>query len=163
MSDDQSKPVPIREPFLIENVPWDAYSQGTRFGSRYRQLATFGGASHVGVCLEELEPGKQSCPNHYHYLEEEQLMMLEGSCTLRLGDKDFVLTPGSYVVFPAGQQAGHHLFNHTTGVCRYLIIGERNPHDVIVYPDSGRVSVRLTGEGYDSSATMAYWQGEDIG
>ena len=35
----------------------------------------------------------------------------------------------------------------------------RFPNDVIVYPDSGRVSVRLTGEGYRKSAIMAYWEG----
>lgn len=41
--------------------------------------------------------------------------------------------------------------------------GERNPNDVIVYTDSGRVGVRLTGEGYRKSATMDYWEGEDAG
>ena len=41
--------------------------------------------------------------------------------------------------------------------CRYLIIGERNPHDVIVYADSGRIGVRLTGERYRKSATLDYW------
>ena len=86
--------------------------------------------------------------------------MLEGSCTLRLGDKTYLLNKASYVVFPAGQKAGHSLFNHTNEICRYLIIGERNPHDVIVYPDSNRVSVRLTGEGYNKAATMDYWDGE---
>jgi len=151
----------IYEPFSIDDVSWDSYSHGERFGSRYAQLAQFGGASHVGVCLEELAPGKQACPNHYHHLEEEQLMMLVGSCTLRLGDKTFVLHKGSYVVFPAGQKAGHSLFNHTSEVCRYLVIGERNPHDVIIYPDSNRVSVRLTDEGYNKAATMAYWDGEE--
>ncbi len=38
--------------------------------------------------------------------------------------------------------------------------GERNPNDVIVYTDSGRVGVRLTGEGYRKSATMDYWEVE---
>jgi len=33
--------------------------------------------------------------------------------------------------------------------------------DVIVYTDSGRVGVRLTGEGYRKSATLGYWEGED--
>ncbi len=150
----------IYQPFLVNDVPWDDYSHGARFGSRFRQLGEFGGASHVGVCIEELAPGKQACPNHYHHLEEEQLYLLDGSLTLRLGDKSYVMTAGAYVVFPAGQKAGHSLFNHSTEVCRYLLIGERNPHDVIVYPDTQRVSVRLTGEGYQKTATMEYWEGE---
>ena len=150
----------IYEPFIVDEVPWENFSHGKTFGSRYRQLAQFGGASHVGVCMEELAAGKQACPNHYHHLEEEQLMMMSGSCTLRLGEQEFILTEGSYVVFPAGQKAGHSLFNHSDQVCRYLVIGERNPHDVVVYPDSGRISVRLSGAGYDQNATMEYWDGQ---
>lgn len=150
----------IYEPFLIEDVAWDSFSHGERFGSRFRQLGEYGGCSHVGVCMEELAPGKFACPSHYHYLEEEQMMVLEGSLTLKLGDKEYIMRSGSYVVFPAGQAAGHSLYNHSDQVCRYLIIGERNKHDVIVYPDSNRVAVRLTGEGYNKAATMEYWEGQ---
>jgi uncharacterized cupin superfamily protein len=94
-------------------------------------------------------------------LEEEHLLMVEGSATLRLGEQSFELSAGSFVCFPAGQKAGHALINNSAAACRYLIIGERNPHDVIVYPESGRVSVRLTGEGYRKSATMDYWEGNE--
>ncbi len=153
----------IFEPFSVDTVPWTDYAHGKRFGMRFKELGEFGGCSHVGVCLEELAPGKQTCPAHYHMLEEEHLLMLEGSATLRLGDKAFELSAGNYVCFPAGQKAGHTLINNSGAPCRYLIIGERNPHDVIVYTDSGRVSVRLTGEGYDKSSTMEYWEGEDDG
>lgn len=150
----------ICEPFLVDDVPWESYTHGTRYGVRYRPLAQFGGASHVGVALEELVPGMQACPNHYHHLEEEQLYVLEGSLTLRLGDQTYLMNAGSYVVFPAGQALGHSLTNHTNTVCRYLVLGERNPHDVIVYPDSHRVTVRLTNESYDKAATLQYWERE---
>lgn len=149
----------IYEPFMVDEVPWDEHEHGERYGMRYRQLAQFGGCKNVGVCMEELAPGKQNCPNHYHHLEEEQVYVIEGSLTLRLGDNTYIMHAGSYVVFPAGQKAGHNLYNHTDATCRYLVIGERNPHDVIVYPDSKRVSVRLTGEGYNKAAPMAYWDG----
>jgi uncharacterized cupin superfamily protein len=147
----------IFEPFSVEEVAWEPYEHGERFASRTRQLGEFGGCKHVGVCMA---PGKQACPAHYHMLEEEHLLVLEGSLTLRLGERSFQLSAGSYVCFPAGQKAGHALLNNSGAVCRYLIIGERNPHDVIVYTDSGRVGVRLTGEGYRKSATMEYWEGE---
>ena len=150
------------EPFPADRVPWDEYSEGKRFGVRFQQLGQFGGGSHVGVCLEVLGPGKQSGPAHFHMLEEEHLFILEGKATLRLGDTFFELCAGTYACFPAGQKAGHALVNNTTEPCRYLIIGERNPNDVIVYTDSGRVSVRLLGEGYRRSATMEYWEGEDV-
>ena len=147
----------IYEPFAVEDVAWEEFSHGTRYATRFRQLGEFGGCQRVGVCLEELAAGMQAYPNHYHHLEEEQLYILAGSVTLRLGQRSYVMNAGSYVVFPAGQKAGHSIYNHGDVVCRYLVIGERNPQDVIVYPDSNRVSVRLTGEGYDKAATMEYW------
>jgi uncharacterized cupin superfamily protein len=148
------------QPFQIDEVPWENFAQGERFACRTKALGAFGGAAHVGVCLEELPPGKQACPTHFHHLEEEHLYLLEGTLELTLGNATYALSSGSYVCFPAGQQAGHSIRNIGTTVARYLIIGERNPHDVIVYTDSGRVSVRLTDEGYRKSSTMTYWEGE---
>lgn len=151
----------IFEPFVATDVPWEYFARGERFGCRFRQLGDYGGASHVGVALEELSPGKQACPNHYHMLEEEHLYVLDGNMNLHLGETTYELAAGSYVCFPAGQKVGHSLVNNSDAVCRYLIIGERNPHDVIVYPESERVSVRLMGEGYRKSASMDYWDGID--
>jgi uncharacterized cupin superfamily protein len=124
-----------------------------------------GDAYHVGVVLEELPPGKQSVPAHYHTQEEEHLYVLEGALTVRLGDERHEMKAGDYVCFPAGQQVGHCLINHTDKPCRYLIVGERNPNDVIVYPDSNKVLVRSLGrrEIYDRAAKRNYWDGEKTG
>jgi len=153
----------ITKPFAVEQVPWEDWAQGKNFGGRVRRLGQFAGSSHVGVVIEELPPGKKSCPAHFHMLEEEQLLMLEGEVTLRLGDSNYQLSAGDYVCFPAGQQAEHNLTNNGNAVCRYLVIGERNPNDVVIYPDSGKVLVCSTDEIYRKSATMAYWDGEDTG
>jgi uncharacterized cupin superfamily protein len=152
----------IFEPFHVDRVPVEEYSRGTRFGVRFRSLGEFGGGSHIGVSMEVLEPGRQTYPAHYHMLEEEHLLVLEGSATLRLGERTFELSVGHYVCFPAGQKAGHTLVNRTKEPCRYLIIGERNPNEVVVYTDSGRVGVRVLGEGYRKSATMEYWEDQAI-
>ena len=151
----------VFEPFSSQDVPWEDYSQGNKFGLRFRQLGEFGGGTHVGVGIEEIEPGKQSYPAHYHMLEEEHMLILEGALTVRLGEKHYEMAAGDYVCFPAGQKVGHCLINSGDAVCRYLIIGERNDQDVVVYTDTGRVGVRLTGEGYRKSATMDYWEDQD--
>ena len=54
---------------------------GDRFGIRFQRLGDFGGGSHVGVEIVVLEPGRQSYPSHYHLLEEEHLLVLEGKAT----------------------------------------------------------------------------------
>jgi uncharacterized cupin superfamily protein len=149
----------VYEPFEIGRVPWQEFWHGERFGMRYQQLGSFGGGSQISVSMEVLPPGRQANPAHYHLLEEEHVLVLEGTLTLRLGDRRFSLACGHYVCFPAGQKIGHALINETDEACRYLVFGNPQPHDVAVYPDSGRVSVKLTGEGYRQSATMDYWDG----
>jgi len=146
-------------PFSVEAVPWEEWAQGTRFGSRLRRLGDFGGGSHVGVVMEELSPGKQSSAAHYHLLEEEHVLVLDGQMTLRSDPDTYELAAGDYVCFPAGRTVAHTFINTGSAPCRFLVIGERNPHDVIVYPDSNKVLVRLTGEVYQK-APVDYWEGE---
>ena len=158
MADAAREPVP---PFPVESVPWEEWSHGQRFGSRFRPLTDRAGGSRIGVAIEELPPGRQSCPAHYHLLEEEHLLVLAGQATLRLGERRFALKAGDYVCFPAGQKAGHALFNHTDKPCRYILIGENNPNESCVYPDSNKVSNRWLGERYDRAAQRDYWDGEE--
>jgi uncharacterized cupin superfamily protein len=162
-ADDPGQAPTIHRPVSTESVPWEAWSQGTRFGSRFRHLtsAAVGTSYHVGIQIEELAPGHQSSPAHYHLLEEEHLLVLEGRPTLRLGAERFELSPGDYACFPAGQRAGHCLINESQAVCRLLVIGERSPNEVCVYTDSNKVMVRGNGEIYDRAAVRAYWDGEE--
>lgn len=94
----------IAEPFAVESVPWQGWSEGSRYGSRFRHLSAFGGASHVGVAMEELAPGMESSLNHYHMLEEEQALIVAGEMTLKLGDKTYLVKAGDYVCFSRGPE-----------------------------------------------------------
>ena len=147
------------EPFHVDQVPWQDVAHGERFAMRFRHLSSFGGGSQISVAMEVLPPGKQANQSHYHMLEEEHLFIIEGSITLRLGAKSYELSAGHYVCFPGGQKVGHSLVNQTSEPCRYLVFGNPQANDVVVFPDSGRVSVKLTGESYRKSATMEYWEG----
>lgn len=156
-------PKPIRS----SGVPWEDYTVGTRFGGRYRHLtlAAMGKGYHVGVAIEELDPGRQTNPAHYHIFEEEHVYILEGTLTVRLGDATYDMKAGDYVCFPAGQKAGHCLINNGNKTCRYVIVGERNPNEVSVYTDSNKVSVNALGRRaiFDLAALRGYWDGEDVG
>ncbi len=138
-----------------------------RFNIRYRHLtrAVVGDDYHVGVAIEELPPGMQSSPAHYHIFEEEHVYILEGALTLRLGAGTHEMKAGDYVCFPAGQKAGHCLINNSGAVCRYVIAGERHPNEVGVYTDTGKVLVRALGRRamFDLAATRGYWDGENTG
>jgi uncharacterized cupin superfamily protein len=152
----------VRGPISVEDTPWREWGRG-RFMGRVRHLTRRVGRPYrVGVLIEELQPGKQSCPAHYHLHEEEHVWMLEGVATLRLGDKRYAMKPGDYVCFPAGQREGHCLINESEQPCRYLVIGENNPNEVAVYTDSNKIMVRALGEIYDKGAKREYWDGETV-
>jgi uncharacterized cupin superfamily protein len=163
MSGPSEEPDP-RPPVASDTVPWEEWSQGSRFGSRYRHLTTaaVGENYHVGMQIEELAPGKQSSPAHYHMLEEEHILILKGQVTLRLGDKVHEMKEGDYVCFPAGQRAGHCMINNGSETCRFLVVGERNQNEICIYTDSNKVMVRALGlrRIFDMAADKDYWDGE---
>lgn len=158
---------PATRPLSSDDVAWTEWSEVPRFGLRYRHLsrAALGGNYQVGVAIEELPPGKQTAPAHYHIFEEEHVYVLEGSLTVRLGSARHAMQAGDYVCFPAGQKAGHCLVNDGDAPCRYVIVGERNPNEVSVFTDSGKVLVRSLGRRaiFDLVAVRGYWDGEDTG
>ena len=163
MAADKETPF-VRGPISSENIAWETWAEGTRFGSRARHLtsAAVGQDYHVGMVIEELAPGMRSCLAHYHMLEEEHALILEGQMTLRLGEQTYEMKAGDYVCFPAGQKAGHCFVNNSTAVCRFLMIGENNKNEVTVHTDSNKINVRSLGRGhiYDKANTKAYWDGE---
>jgi len=155
----------IRGPTAIEDIPWEESMQGVRFGMRYRVLSdTRGDGRKIGVSYEELPPGRQSVPFHYHLLEEEHIIALEGEATLRLGDQRYRIKAGDYVGFPAGQRAGHCLINETEAPFRYIMIGDHQPDDICIYPDSGKILIRSFDRAIiRDGERLDYWEGEDAG
>lgn len=154
-------------PISIEDIPWTTFDDVPNFGVRYRHLslAALGKDYRIGVAIEELPPGMRTAPAHYHIFEEEHLYILEGSLTLRLGSRSHAMKAGDYICFPAGQKAGHCLLNETDAPCRYVIIGENDPREVVVYTDTDKVLVRALGRRalFDMAAMRGYWDGEDTG
>jgi uncharacterized cupin superfamily protein len=157
----------LLKPISCDDVPWTEWSEVPRFGLRYRHLslAAMGEHYRVGVAIEELDPGKQTAPAHYHIFEEEHVFVLDGALTVRLGAESYRMRTGEYVCFPAGQRAGHCLINNTAETCRYVIVGERNPNEVVIYTDSNKVLVRALGRRalFDLAARRRYWDGENTG
>jgi uncharacterized cupin superfamily protein len=155
------------KPISSLDVAWTEWSEVPRFGVRYRHLtrAAVGEHYRVGVAIEELAPGKQSSPAHYHIFEEEHVYLLAGALTVRIGADTYAMTAGDYVCFPAGQKAGHCLINNSGATCCYVIVGENNPNEVVVYTDSNKVLVRALGRRaiFDLAARRGYWDGENTG
>lgn len=150
-------------PIAIESVAWTQWRQGVRFGSRYRTLSDTRGEDKrkIGVSYEELAPGKQSCPFHYHLLEEEHIVALEGEATLRLGEERYPIKAGDYVCFPAGERLGHCLINETDKPFCFLMIGDNEPNEIGIYPDSNKLMIRnLDRAILRDGERLDYWDDE---
>lgn len=167
VSNAEQAPAPPKPPISSRDLPWDEFPQAPGFTDRNKHLtfAAVGEGYHVGVLIEGPPPGMRSCPKHYHMLEEEHAIILEGDVTLLLGDESHRMRPGDYVCFPAGRKVGHSFLNSGAGPCAYLMIGERNPNEVCIYPDSGKLFVRSLDENgadavFDLRATRKYWDGD---
>ncbi len=160
-SSDEGLEATPNTPIRSASLPWTRWSEGERFGGGQIPLARLGGAVDIGVNLVELAPGRQNCPFHWHVREEEHFYVLEGECVLRVGDDRHAMGPGDYVCFPAGTGVGHCFENPHPRPCRLLAIGQRDPAEIAVYPDSGKAKLRAMeaivpwpSEGLD------YWDGE---
>ena len=130
------------EPFNIKDVPW----QRLRGSTAFKRLGHFAGGSQVGVGMDVLKPGQYSNRFHYHLREEEHILILQGSATLILGTRRYVMRKHDYCCFPAGQMAGHHLFNHTRENCVFMTIGDHKADDIACFPKAGKARIRATGK-----------------
>jgi uncharacterized cupin superfamily protein len=96
----------------------------------------------LGVNLSRLPPGRTMCPFHYHQLEDEVFFILSGRGVLRYGDDVRHLRAGDCISCPAGTKVAHQIANPFDEDLTYLAIGPHEPHEVAVYPDSGKVMIR---------------------
>ena len=161
MTDQNLAAIPPTVPLNTEDIPWFEAGGMADFNMRIRHLSKSMGPEpyKIGVAIEELLPGNQNNPAHYHMREEEHVLILKGALTVRIGKTFHVMKEGDYVRFPAGSPYEHCLFNHTAEVCRYIIIGDYDPNDVCIYPDSNKVWVEAIGERFIRDH-QDYWVGE---
>jgi uncharacterized cupin superfamily protein len=148
-------------PISSESITWKTKEEGVRFHRRYKNLTPKG--AHFTMQLNEVDPGRQSVPFHFHTTEEEQVLVLSGSALLRYGDTVVRMREGDFCVFPAGEGKGHCFVNDTSETFRYLMVGEHKATDVVVYPDSGKIFVRALGELMALGERRDYFDGERSG
>jgi uncharacterized cupin superfamily protein len=143
----------------VNELDWKDWNYGDKFGGRTRNISDAVNALQIGVVLEELPPARQSCPAHYHLSEEEHVWILRGEVTLKVGDEVHHLREGHYISFLAGVEQPHYLINETDNPCLYLVIGQRRKDDVVVYPHSNKIMVRMLDRVYKNKP-VEYWLDE---
>ena len=131
------------------------------YNASYVRLGPLIGASKLGMTVY----GQSICPYHYEYGNEEWLLVLEGTPTLRHPDGEDELEPGDFVAFPEGPAGTHKLTNRGEGRVLLGIMSTKVDPSLAIYPDSNKIGA-WSGPG-ESDKIMArlgedldYWDGE---
>jgi uncharacterized cupin superfamily protein len=119
------------------------------FRCRRARLGRQAGSERLGLSLWELPAGEAAYPYHFHYTEEELVVVLDGAPSLRTPDGWRELSEGEVVAFPRGEHGGHQLVNRTAETVRFLSFSTNGEPDIVIYPDSGKLGAveRLTDGG----------------
>jgi uncharacterized cupin superfamily protein len=130
----------------------------------YARLGSQLGATMLGASLYALPPAQSICPYHYEYGNEEWLLVVEGTPTLRHPEGETELALGDVVCFPVGPEGAHKVTNRSEGPVRVAILSTKHDPSIAVYPDSDKIGAWSGNERdrimvrRDSGAD--YWDGE---
>ncbi len=123
---------------LFDDV-WRNCAEQDGYASRERLVAEKLGAKLWGGTMYELSRGERICPYHWHVGEEEWLLVVAGTPTLRTPDGERSLRAWDVAVFPRGPEGAHEVRNDGDMVARVLLLSSLSDPEVSVYPDSGKV------------------------
>jgi uncharacterized cupin superfamily protein len=115
------------------------------------------GGELIGCSLYEFDPGEQLWPYHYHRNNEEWLIVVGGTPTLRTPDGERELRAGDVVGFPEGEPGAHTLYNRSARAARVAIFSTLQQGSA-VYPDSEKVGA--AGRYFRLADAVDYWDGE---
>ncbi|MGH2953502.1 MAG: cupin domain-containing protein [Solirubrobacterales bacterium] len=142
-----------------------------RPGFRHRgaEIGVQAGSERLGASLYELPAGEAICPYHAHLANEEMLIVISGTPSLRTPEGWRELQPGDVVSFRIGLEGTHQVANFADGPSRVLMVSEMIGPEVAIYPDSGKVMAREQPPGrpatgyrklFRDSDAVDYWEGE---
>jgi uncharacterized cupin superfamily protein len=104
------------------------------------RLGRQAGSERTGLSLWEVPPGEAAYPYHWHVAEEELVVVLDGTPSLRTPEGWRELEEGEVVAFRVGEGGAHQVVNRTDEPVRFLSFSNQQP-DLVVYPDSGKLGV----------------------
>ncbi len=122
----------------------------------------------IGCGIDIVPPGKQACPYHFHYAQEEVFIVLEGEGTLRVAGEMVPIRAGDVISIPPGPEYPHHILNTSSAPLKYLSLSTKEYPEVCEYPDSGKYMAFTPVDGpllqrgrmHRPDTDLDYWDGE---
>jgi uncharacterized cupin superfamily protein len=151
--------------FNLHGDDWDRAEERKGWRSKEAWVGGRIGAELIGASMSELEPGDRLWPYHTHHANEESVLVVSGTPTLRTREGEQDLKEGDVVCFPRGKEGAHQVSNRTDSPIRVLMLSTLIAPDIVEYLDSGKIGARsAAGERILLSRPgpiLDYWDGED--
>jgi len=108
------------------------------------------GAARTGLSVYELPPGQAVGPYHFEEPEEEWLLVVSGTPTLRHPGGEDRLEAWDLVFFPAGPEGAHLVRNDSDSPARVAMFSSAGAAaGAVVYPDTDMVWVWTDDDAVD--------------
>ncbi|MEM8728794.1 MAG: cupin domain-containing protein [Pseudomonadota bacterium] len=159
------------DPALTDSNPERGRFQA-EFAFVGRALAT----KNIGINLTKVPAGKTAWPRHYHYINDEMFIVIEGTGTLHYGDQEYPVRPWDVINIEAGTGIPFQIENTGTETLRYLALSTLDKADVFHYVDSDKIGIMALAAPFrqlDATAALEpfrkwvmaetdvpYWRGE---
>jgi uncharacterized cupin superfamily protein len=157
----------------MANIYRPSFEDGERpdgFRARRARIGYELGSELIGCSVWELPPGEAAYPYHFHYSDEELIVVMQGRPSLRTPEGWRELEEGEALRFPVGEEGAHQVVNRSRETVTFLAISSHGRPDIVIYPDSGKVGVgeRLPRGGglrefFRREDAVDYWEGEEPG
>jgi len=143
----------------LNEPDFDELREVEGFRARRARVGRQLGSEKLGVSYWELPPGQAAYPYHWHLAEEELLVVMQGTPSLRMPEGWRELDEGEVVAFPRGEEGGHQVVNRTEETVRFLAFSTQPGAPVVMYPDSGKLGA--DGHRFRMSDEVDYYDGEN--
>lgn len=151
----------------LDELEFQSHEDGP-FKESYGIIGEKIGAQKLGYSLTILPPGKMVCPFHNHHTSEEMFFILEGTGTLRFGEKTYPLRAHDVIACPpGGREVAHQIINTGETDLKYFCLSTKEPAEVVEYPDSNKILVSTSEAGnpklrliFKADQTVDYFEGE---
>jgi uncharacterized cupin superfamily protein len=128
----------------MTNINRPEFEPGERpegFRSKRARIGYELGSELIGASLWEVPAGEAAYPYHFHYSDEELVVVLSGRPTLRTPEGERELEEGEALRFAVGEEGAHQILNRSGETATFLAISSHGRPDIVVYPDSDKIGV----------------------